>query len=346
MLTKRQLGNLTVSAQGLGCMGMSEFYGETNQEESLLTLEKAFALGIDFFDTANSYGIGANEKLLQIFIKNHEREQLIIASKCGVVRDPANPIKRETNNRPDYILQCCAESLARLGTPYIDLYYLHRINEKNTELGAPLEESMQTFALLLGQGKIKYVGISEANALQIRRAHNALLKYTNGKHGLTAVQSEYSLLTRTSETDGVLAVCQELNIGFVAYSPLSRQLLSTAIKNPEQELSANDFRRFLPRFLGDNVKTNLNIVAKINSLANKKGCTTAQLALAWVMAQGNFIVPIPGTKKIKYLEENVAATNISLTTKELQELDRIAPVGITAGARYAKATMELYNLND
>lgn len=345
MLTKRQLGKLMVSVQGLGCMGMSEFYGETNQEESLATLERAFELGVDFFDTANGYGFGANEELLRIFINHHKREQLIIATKCGIERDKTNPAKRGVNNQPDYILHCCDESLSRLGTSYIDLYYLHRINEKSDGQGAALEESMHAFALLLEQGKIKYVGISEAEASQIRRTHAALLKYTNGVHGLTAVQTEYSLLTRTPEINGVLAACKELGIGFVAYSPLSRQLLTTAIKNPEVELSPSDFRRTLPRFLGDNIRTNLGVVERIHEFAERKGCTTAQLALAWVTAQGNYIVSIPGTKRVKYLEENAAAAKITLTQEELQELNSIAPIGVAAGERYTQAAMPTYNLS-
>lgn len=347
-LSKRQLGTLGVSVQGLGCMGMSEFYGAADQKESLATLNRAFELGVNFFDTADMYGFGANEELLRIFIAEHKRNELVIATKCGVVRDKNDPIKRGINNTFDYILHCCDKSLERLGVDYIDLYYLHRINENHDlEGGAPLEESMRAFAALLKQGKIHHVGISEASADQIRRAHEALLKHTNGRRGLTAVQTEYSLLSRGPETNGVLETCRELNIGFVAYSPLSRQLLTSAIQSPEMKFAEGDFRNTaFPRFTGENAKINFAIVSKVQQFAQKKGCGAAQLALAWVLAQGDYIVPIPGTKRVQYLEENVAASSVVLTEADLKELDKIAPVGAAAGDRYAVATMRAYNLDE
>ena len=349
-LSKRKLGTLEVSAQGLGCMGMSEFYGAADQKESLATLNRAFELGVDFFDTADMYGFGANEELLRIFIAEHKhkRNELVIATKCGVMRDKNDPTKRVINNNFDYILHCCDESLERLGIDYIDLYYLHRINEKlNVEGGAPLEESMRAFAALFKQGKIHNVGISEASAEQIRRVHEALLKHTNGKQGLTAVQTEYSLLSRSPETNGILKACCELNIGFVAYSPLSRQLLTSVIKSPEMKFAEGDSRlSAFPRFMGENAKINFAIVSKVQQFAQNKGCSAAQLALAWVLAQGDYIVPIPGTKRVKYLEENVTASSVVLTKADLKELDKIAPVGAAAGDRYTAAAMRAYALDE
>lgn len=345
-LPKRKLGKLEASIQGLGCMGMSEFYGETNQEESLKTLEKAFIEGINFFDTANAYGFGANEELLSTFMANHKRNELVIATKCGIVRDKKDPTKRGINNTPNYILQCCEKSLKRLNTDYVDLYYLHRVDEKTPNTGAPLEESMKGFAELLKQGKIHHVGLSETTAEQTRRAHLALLKYTNGEHGLTALQSEYSLLTRTPEKNGVLKTCQELGIGFVAYSPLSRQLLTDSLKNAQVEFAKDDFRGSLPRFSGENLAKNLSVAEKLRKFAENKGCSVTQLALAWVIAQGDYIVPIPGTKRIKYLLENISASNITLTKQELEEINKIAPIGIASGERYTATSMAMYNFEE
>lgn len=346
ILAKRQLGKLTVSDQGLGCMGMSEFYGATDQTESLKTLERAFDLGVDFYDTADAYGYGANEELLSAFIKNHQREELIIATKCGILRDENDPVKRGVNNRPEYILQCCDASLKRLSVEYIDLYYLHRINEDADGIGAPLEESMQAFAKLLLQGKIRHVGISESTAEQMKRTHALLLKYTDGKHGLTAIQSEYSLLTRTPEVNGVLKACKELDIGFVAYSPLCRQLLTEAIESTDIKFSPDDFRKNLPRFTGDNLAKNLDIAKRFREIATAKNCTLAQLAIAWVMAQGDYIVPIPGTKKVKYLEENLKASDVKLNADDLKTLDKLAPYGIAAGERYIAASMKAFHMTE
>jgi len=330
MLKKRHLGKLEVSMQGLGCMGMSEFYGQTNQEESLRTLERAFELGVNFFDTADTYGFGANEELLRLFMSRHQREQFILATKCGIVRDKNDPAKRGVNNQIDYILHCCDESLKRLGTNYIDLYYLHRVNEDHDGQGAPLEESMRAFATLLLQGKIRHVGLSET--------------YTDGKHGLTAVQTEYSLWSRGVETNGVLRVCEELGIGFVPYSPLGRGFLTATISTPES-FAKDDFRRSLPRFQPDAIQHNQILLDLIQKMATQKGCTPAQLSLRWVLSKGDFIVPIPGTKRLQYLEENVApivAEKLSLD--EMRYLDQISSGHAPAEARYTQAAMQVYKL--
>ena len=324
---------LQVSCQGLGCMGMSEFYGDTSEEQSIATLNSAVKAGINFFDTANIYGIhGENEILIGKFLQQQSRKNLIIATKCGIVRDPNDPMKRGINTTAAYILECCQASLKRLQTEYIDIYYLHRMNEVAPD-GVPLEESMKAFAQLLNEGKIRHVGISEASPEQIERAHNSLLKYTNNKQGLTAVQSEYSLMSRGIEVDGTLAMCRKYNIGFVAYSPLSRQLLSNNLKL--DNFSKDDFRRNLPRFQGENLNKNTEIVDKLAKIADEKKCTVSQLALAWVLQQGDDIVPIPGTKRERYLLENIEASNIQLTKEELEKINLIAPPYAAVGERYA-----------
>lgn len=334
--------NLNVSCQGLGCMGMSEFYGPSSDEESLMTLNLAFNSGINLFDTANVYGLSAeNEILLGKFLKQHDRSQLVVATKCGIVRDKNDPSKRGVNNTPQYIIDCCNESLARLQTDYIDLYYLHRINEVKPD-GAPLEESMQAFAQLLNDNKIRHVGISEANPEQIERAHLALLNYTGGKHGLTAVQSEYSLMSRGIEVDGTIAMCRKYKIALVAYSPLSRQLLTGHLN--VNDLAENDFRRNLPRFQGDNFEKNSEKISKLKEIATQKRCSIAQLSLAWVLSQGEDIVPIPGTKREKYLVENINASFIHLTQDELKEIDTICPPYSAFGERYAQPAMQAYGL--
>jgi aryl-alcohol dehydrogenase-like predicted oxidoreductase len=343
-LPPRSLGSskLQVSCQGLGCMGMSEFYGETSEEESIATLNAAVNAGVNFFDTANVYGVsGENENLIGKFLKHHSREKLVIATKCGIVRDKDDATKRGVNNNPDYIISCCNASLKRLQTDYIDLYYLHRINEITPD-GAPLEESMKAFAQLLQDGKICHVGISEASPNQIKRAHLALLQYTDGKHGLSAVQIEYSLMSRGIEVDGTLATCREFNIGIVAYSPLSRQLLTDNLKLAN--LAKDDFRRNLPRFQGENLTKNTEIITKIKEIAAKKGCSVSQLALAWVLAQGDDIIPIPGTKREKYLLSNVEASKIQLTENELEQINQVAPPYSATGERYAPSAMKAYGL--
>ncbi|APJ04240.1 aldo/keto reductase [Silvanigrella aquatica] len=343
IFSSRFLGNLKVSSQGLGCMGMSEFYGQASKEESLKTLKTALNAGINFFDTADIYGTGENELLIGEFIKNHDRKNIVVATKCGLVRDKSDSTKRVVNNTCDYIMTCCHDSLKRLQTDYIDIYYLHRIDEKGPQ-SAPLEESMKAFAQLWNDKKILHIGISEARAEQIERAHLALLKYTDGRAGLSAVQSEYSLMSRGVEENGVLDMCRKYGIGFVAYSPLSRQLLTDNLKL--EDLSKDDFRHNLPRFKEENLRKNNAIILELKEISKKKNCTVAQLALAWVLAKGDNIVPIPGTKRERYLLENIQAANIKLTEDELKAMSKIAPSHVIAGERYTKDQMKTYNLSE
>lgn len=335
----RLLGKLQVSAQGLGCMGMSEFYGAASKESSIATLKHAVKLGVNFFDTADVYGYGDNEVLLGEVLGKYDRSAFVLATKCGILRDKYDKTKRGVDNSPDYIVQSCLASLQRLNMDYIDLFYIHRIADG----GEHIEASMGAMAQLLKEGKIRHVGLSEASEDVIRRAHTELLTLTDGKHGLTAVQTEYSLMSRGPETDGVLSACRELGIGFVPYSPLGRKLLTATVSRTD-ELDADDFRKSLPRFQGSNMEANQKIVGDIAAMAARKGCTPAQLSLAWVLAQGENVVPIPGTKRCEYLEQNVAADQIQLTPAELVELDAIAPVNAAAGERYTPAAMKAYGL--
>lgn len=328
-MKKRKLGSLEVSTLGLGCMGMSEFYGETNWEESIKTIHQAYNLGIQFFDTADVYGYGDNERLVGSAL-NDLREKVIIATKCGIVRDKNDPTARGVNGKPEYIKKACEESLKRLNTNYIDLYYLHRI-DPNT----PIEESMSALADLVKEGKIRYIGLSEADAETIRRAHAI--------HPVTAIQTEYSLWSRGPETD-IIPLCKELNIGFVPYSPLGRGFLTGKIK-AINSLDQNDFRRNLPRFQNGNFESNLQIVKCIESMAKDKNCTPAQLALAWVVARGNHLVPIPGTKRIKYLEENVFALDVQLSHSDIENLNIISPINVAQGERYTISAMKAFNFN-
>lgn len=325
----RQLGRTgpLVSALGLGCMGMSEFYGPRDEAENLRTLHRARELGITFFDTADMYGPFTNEELLGRAFKG-QRTQLVLATKFGLVRDPNDPSKRGISGRPDYVRAACEASLRRLQTDYLDLYYQHRV-DPNT----PIEETVGAMSRLVEEGKVRFLGLSEAAPATLRRAVAV--------HPITALQSEYSLWSRDPE-DEILATCRALGIGFVPYSPLGRGFLTGQIKSPD-DLAPDDFRRQNPRFQGENFQKNLDLVARIHELAAQKHCTASQLALAWVLAQGDDIVPIPGTKRVKYLEENVGALEVQLSPEELRLLGDIAPKGPAAGDRYTAAGAALLN---
>jgi aryl-alcohol dehydrogenase-like predicted oxidoreductase len=317
----RALGRqgLEVSAEGLGCMGMSEFYGPTDEGESIATIHRALELGVTLLDTADVYGPHTNEVLVGQAIADR-RDQVVLATKFGIVRDPANPLARGRNGRPEYVREACDASLRRLGVDHIDLYYQHRV-----DLEVPVEETFGAMAELVTAGKVRFLGISEASAQTIRRAHAV--------HPLSALQSEYSLWSRDLE-DEVLLTIRELGIGLVAYSPLGRGFLTGAITQPD-DLAEDDFRRHSPRFQGDNFERNLDLVARVQELAREHNCTPAQLALAWVMGQGEDVVPIPGTKRRRYLGENVEAAEIQLSADDLARIDEVAPRGMAAGDRYA-----------
>ena len=322
----RKLGSqgLTASQMGLGCMGMSEFYGATNDEESIQTLYRALELGITFWDTADAYGPHRNEELLGKIMQG-VRKQITLATKFGIVRDPANPQVRAISGKPAYVQSACEASLKRLKTDVIDLYYLHRLDPQT-----PIEDTVGAMSLLVQQGKIRGIGLSEVSSATLRKAHAV--------HPISALQSEYSLWTRDPENN-ILATCKELSIAFVPYSPLGRGFLTGQFKRFE-DLEADDYRRFSPRFQGENFNKNLDLVHKITKLAQQKGCTSSQLALAWVMAQGDYLFPIPGTKRVKYLEENAAAVNITLSTDELTAIDAFFPKDSAAGDRYPEQMMK------
>lgn len=325
----RQLGTsgLTVSAIGLGCMGMSDFYGPRDDAQSMDTLNRALELGVTFWDTSDAYGPHRNEELVGRVIRGR-RGKFTIATKFGIVRDASDPTRREICGRPDYVRSACEASLKRLGVETVDLYYQHRV-DPNT----PIEDTVGAMAQLVKQGKVRYLGLSEAGPETIRRASKV--------HPIAALQNEYSLWSREPE-DGILALCRELGIGLVAYSPLGRGFLTGQIRKFE-DLAADDFRRFSPRFQGDNFDKNLELVARIQEIAKQKRCTPGQLALAWVLAQGNDIVPIPGTKRREYLEENVGALEVKLSADELKRIDAVAPKGAAAGGRYPAALMGSLN---
>jgi aryl-alcohol dehydrogenase-like predicted oxidoreductase len=329
-MKKRKLGTqgLAVSEQGLGCMGMSEFYGATDEAESIATLNRAIELGINFFDTSDMYGPYKNEELLGKAFRGR-RNEVIIATKFGIQRDPTSETGRSINGRPEYVHEACEGSLKRLGIECIDLYYQHRVDPK-----VPVEETVGAMAELVREGKVRYLGLSEAAPDTIRRAHAV--------HPISALQTEYSLWSRDPE-DEILATVRGLGIGFVAYSPLSRGFLTGQIKSID-DLAPDDYRRHSPRFQGENFARNLELVERVTDIAREKGVTPGQLALAWVLAQGEDLVPIPGTKRRAYLEENVAASNITLSAEDLARIDEVAPKGVAAGTRYPEAMMRFVNM--
>ncbi|HEY4299672.1 MAG TPA: aldo/keto reductase [Candidatus Didemnitutus sp.] len=326
-MEKRVLGRdgPGVSALGLGCMGMSEFYGPRDEAESLATLNHALDRGVDFLDTADMYGSGQNEILLSHVLRQR-RKEVFLATKFGFVRDPANPQARGVNGRPEYVRQACEASLRRLGVETIDLYYLHRVDP-----ATPIEETVGAMAGLVREGKVRYLGLSEAGPGLLRRAQAV--------HRIAALQSEYSLWTRDPE-DGILAACRELGIAFVPYSPLGRGFLTGSLRKFE-DFAADDQRRNQPRFQGENFGRNLALVHRIEDLARRRGCAASQLALAWVLAQGPDIIPIPGTRRIRNLDENLAALEVKLTPAERTEIDAIFPPDAAAGARYPERMMSL-----
>ncbi len=326
-MQRRTLGphGPSVSALGLGCMGMSEFYGAHDDAESIATIHYALDRGVDFLDTADMYGAGANETLVGRAIRDR-RDRVFLATKFGFVRDPANPAARNVDGRPEYVRRACDASLRRLGIEHIDLYYLHRVDPK-----VPIEDTVGAMAELVRAGKVRYLGLSEVSPQTLERAHAV--------HPITALQSEYSLWTRDPE-QGVLDACARLGVGFVPYSPLGRGFLTGAIRSPD-DFDADDYRRSHPRFMGENFARNLALVDKVRELAAAKGCTPAQLALAWVLRRGEHIVPIPGTRRRRNLDDNLGALAVEFRAEELAAIEAVFPAGSAAGARYPERMMAL-----
>lgn len=328
-MQQRQLGSqkLVVSALGLGCMGMSEFYGPRDEQESIATIHRALDLGVSFLDTSDAYGPFTNEELVGRAIRGR-RHEVVLATKFGIQRS-ADPTYRGISGRPEYVREACDASLKRLGVDCIDLYYQHRVDPN-----VPIEETVGAMADLVQAGKVRFLGLSEAGLQTIRRAH--------ATHPIAALQTEYSLWSRDPE-DEILPTTRELGIGFVAYSPLGRGFLTGQIQRFE-DLAPDDFRRMSPRFQGENFQKNLLVVERVTALARAKGITPSQLALAWVLAQGADIVPIPGTKRRRYLEENTAAVDVELTADEIATIGEALPPGLASGARYPELSMKMINL--